>query len=350
VISRYDDVLRALRDPALYSSAAGVGYERRPSPDMISTDPPDHTRLRRVANRPFLPRAVAALEPRITAIVDGLIDDLLDQRQADLVSTVAEPLPVIVIAELLGVPTADRPAFKRWSDAVFAVAGGGLDQSTQAAAEADRRDFVDYLRATIKERRSQPSSSPADIIGDLVAGEDAMADNEIISLCVLLLAAGNETTTNAIGNTTLAMINQPDQWRALANDPTLVPAFIEEMVRYDAPIQGLFRDTADEARVAGQHIPAGARALLLFGSANRDDRHYPDADTFLTGRNPTDHLGFGSGIHYCLGAPLARLELTVLLSQTLRRVRWLLPDGLPTRTCSAVARGVRHLPLIAIPR
>jgi cytochrome P450 len=163
---------------------------------------------------------------------------------------------------------------------------------------------------------------------------------------MLLLIAGNETTTNTVANGALAVMEQPDQWRIVMRDPGMVSSFVEESLRYDSPIQGLFRSTRTAVDVAGTTIPAGARVLLLFGSANRDDRHYPDADTFIGSRNPIDHLAFGKGIHFCLGAHLARLELTVLLRTLLTRLRRFLPDGEVVRVPNPIARGVHRLPVI----
>jgi cytochrome P450 len=166
----------------------------------------------------------------------------------------------------------------------------------------------------------------------------------------VLLVAGNETTTNAIGNGALAMLSQPDQWRAVLADPSLVPSFVEEILRFEAPIQGFFRQTTAPVEVAGTTIPADSRVLALFGSANRDERHYPEPDTFLATRNPVDHVAFGSGIHYCLGAPLARLELKVLGHTFIERARSMLPAGEVVRTHNPLFRGVKHLPVLVEPR
>src|SRR5262245_48641490 len=352
VISRYDDVDAALRNHAVFSSAEGVGFERRAFHDMISADPPEHTRLRRFVDRQFLPRAVAQLEPRVSAIIDALLDPILDRGQADLVADLAAPLPIVVIAELLGVEPERRIDFKRWSDDLLAAAGGGLDEATRARTEDSRHAMADYLRGTAAERRANPRPGATDIISTLVTAsdQDALTTKEVIAFCMLLLVAGNETTTNTVANGALAVMEQPDQWRVILRDLRSIPSFVEESLQFASAIQGFFRTTRAEAEAAGTTMPAAARVLLLFGSANRDDHHYRDADTFIAKRNPTDHLAFGKGIHFCLGAHLARLELTLLLRAFLSRVRRLLPDGEVVRVRNPIARGVHQLPVVVEPR
>ena len=352
VISRYDDVDAALRNHAVFSSSEGVGFERRSFHDMISADPPEHTRLRRLVDRQFLPRAVAQLETRVGGIIDALLDPIIERGRVDLVEDLAAPLPLVVIAELLGIEPERRSDFKRWSDDLLLAVGGGLDEATRTRTEASRHAMAEYIRAAAAERRTRPESSATDIIGTLVTASDhdALTTREVIAFCMLLLIAGNETTTNTVANGALAIMEHPDQWRFIMRDAGLIPSFVEESLRFDSPIQGFFRTTRADVEVAGATIPAGARVLLLFGSANRDDHHYPDADTFLTTRNPLDHLAFGKGIHFCLGAHLARLELTLLLRAILARVRRLLPDGEVVRVRNPIARGVHRLPVVVEPR
>lgn len=348
VVSRYDDVDAVLCNHAIFSSAEGVGFGRRPFRDMISADPPEHTRLRRLLDRQFLPRAVAQLETRVQAIIDSLLDPILERGRADLVADLAAPLPLIVIAELLGVETERRADFKRWSDDVLAAAGGGLDEATRARTEESRRAMADYLRAAAADRHAHPRPGATDIISTLVTAsdKDALTTGEVIAFCMLLLVAGNETTTNTVANGALAVMDHPDQWRPIMSDPALVPSFVEESLRYDSAIQGFFRTARTDAEIAATRIPAGARVLVLFGSANRDDRHYRDPDTFIGTRNPVDHLAFGSGVHFCLGAHLARLELRLLMRAFLMRVRRLLPDGEVVRVHNPIARSVHRLPVV----
>jgi cytochrome P450 len=298
-------------------------------------------------NRQFLPRVIATLEPRVAAIVEGLVDGMLEKGTVDLAVDLAEPLPLIVIAELLGVPVERRADFKRWSDAMVA-ATGLVDDNEAASINATRRELAAFFREMAAQRREHASNGATDLISSLVRAHDAdgLTEAELVEFCIVLLVAGNETTTNAIGNGALAMLSHPDQWRTLIKTPDLAPSFVEEVLRFDAPVQGFFRTTVAPAEVAGTAIPAGAKVLVLFGSANRDEHHYPQADTFLAARNPVDHIAFGSGIHACLGAPLARLEIAVLARTVLQRVGAMLPAGEVVRTRTPLFRGVTCLPVV----
>jgi cytochrome P450 len=352
VVSRYDDVVAALRNHQVFSSNQGIDYERRRRRDLVQVDPPEHTRLRRLVSRDFVPRAIAALEPRVEALVDGLLDVVLEKQSAELVADLAEPLPVTVIAELLGVPVERRADFKRWSSDLIEAAGGQLGPAEATRTAASRKEFASFLREAVADRRHGAAPGATDIITSLVyaTDADALSELELIEFCIVLLVAGNETTTNAIGNGALAMLAFPDQWRAVARDPSLVTSFVEEVLRFDAPIQGFFRNTLAPVEVAGSTIEADAKVLVLFASANRDPAHFPDPDTFLASRNPVDHVAFGNGIHHCLGAPLARLELGVLARAFIRRVKWILPAGEPRRTRNPLFRGVRTLPVVVAAR
>lgn len=347
VVSRYDDVVAVLRDHDRFSNAWGVGYEPRRSRDMLSADPPDHTRLRRVVNRMFLPRVVAGREQRIAQIVCELLDDMLAKEEVDLVRDFAIPLPLIVIAELLGVPPERRGDFKRWTDDLADLAGGHLQGDELARCEAGRAEFVAFLRDLLDQRRHRSVDDADDVISLLVRahGDDGLTDAEVISLCILLIAAGNETTTNALGNGALAVVAQPDQWRAVLEDPGLIGSFSEEVLRFDSPVQGFFRTTRTAVDIAGVTIPADQRVLVLFAAANRDRRHFEQPETFLATRNPTDHVAFGNGVHHCLGAPLARLELNVTARWFAERVRAMLPAGDVHRTHTPLFRGVTSLPV-----
>ena len=365
VISRYDDVLHVLRDPATFSSAAGMsdllvgGYVgRRRAPEfvldlagmrlLIASDPPDHTVLRRLVSKAFTPREIMALEPRIRALTEAMVDDLIDAGDgADLVTQLAYPLPVIVIAELLGIPGERRDDFKRWSDDLVGALSGTWDPSR---GQFSGVEMFMYFSEVVAERTRKPGE---DLISLLVArgrdGEAALDPMEIVLFCALLLIAGNETTTNLIGNGAQALFDHPDQARRLRDSPSLVPAAVEEALRYDAPVQALFRATTAGVRIGDVEIPAHARVMVLFASANRDESHFPDAGRFVVDRNPSEHLGFGSGIHLCIGAPLARLEARVVAETMLRRVRRLEPTGDPSRVESFILRGFTSLPVRATP-
>ena len=374
VVSRYAEVLGVLRDPAGYSSAGGMGKlmkgklgpaRNRDSSDparlgidmtelriLIATDPPDHTRLRRLVGTAFTPRVMAALEPSVRAICESLVDDLLagaGPGGVDLVSELAWPLPVIVIAELLGVPGERRAEFKHWSDdLVGGITGVWEREGMQESALA----MFEYFSTVVAERTAH---SGDDLISRLVTagaqGDDPLSAMEVVVFCVLLLVAGNETTTNLLGNTVAALWAHPDQAERLARQPQLVAAAFEEALRYDSPVQALFRTTTRPATIAGRELPVDANVMVLFGSANRDEQHFgPDAGKFRIDRNPSDHVGFGSGIHLCLGAHLARLEARVMGEVLLERVAALEPAGDAERTGGFILRGFRRLPVTVRPR
>lgn len=348
LLSRYDDVSRALRDHDRFSSSpmnmGAPGFKF-----LIGSDPPDHTRLRRLVNRPFHPAAIAQLEPRIRAICAELVDELCeanDRGDADLVQHVAYPLPVIVIAELLGIPIERRADFKRWSDAMIGGMDEGFDRSAGALAAME---MFGYFNDVIAERRSAPGD---DLVSLLVGGSEPLDNQELLMFCMLLLVAGNETTTNLISNGALALFDRPAAVTRLREAPGLIPAAIEEALRFDAPVQSLMRRTTEDVVLGdGQRVPEGDTVVVLYGAANRDERHYgPDADDFVVDRyehvrGVADHVGFGAGIHYCLGAPLARLEARVVAETLLERTRGMKPAGEGRRTASMLVRGLTSLPV-----
>jgi cytochrome P450 len=368
VVSRYDDVLSVIRDPETYSSALGMGElmamsnrsRRRRPPQftldmagmrvLIATDPPDHTKLRRLVSRAFTPRTIGALEPRVRAVCEAMVTDLLEaaeRGEADLVHQLASPFPVIVIAELLGIPADRRADFKRWSDGVVGSLSGAWDPD---AAQQSGLEMFTFFADTVAERTARPAD---DLISLLALhgrdGDDALSTPEIVMFCILLLIAGNETTTNLIGNALHALWAHPGEAAKLAADLTLVPSAVEESLRFAGPVQGLFRGTTRAAELAGVSLPERARVMVLFGSANRDERIWPDAEQFLVDRNPTNHLGLGWGIHHCLGAQLARLEARVAAETLLRRVRTLQPAGPAEPVESFILRGYRSIPVAVEP-
>lgn len=351
-LSRYADVSAALRNHEVFSSAKGIGSEPDNSRMMISTDPPDHTLLRSLVSKAFTPRVVADLEPRIQAITDELLENVIDRGVIDLTQDLAIPLPVTVIAELLGVESERRADFKRWSDAFI---GTGYDEAdSEANAALNDRAFAEfgaYFGAMVEARRRARRN---DLISALVAAQEdrvALSTEDILMFCLLLLVAGNETTTNLISNAALALMEHPDQMALLREDPSLVPSMIGEALRYDAPVQGLFRTTTRDVTISGTTIPANQRVLMLYASANRDEAQFPDAERFDITRSPNNHIAFGYGIHFCLGAPLARLEARVVWETLLRRTRHLRPD--PDRPAvrinNMIIRGLEHYPMLFDP-
>jgi len=353
-LSRYEDVRAALADTEGFSSTEGVGYERRPVPMMIAYDPPEHTRLRRIVAGRFTPRALARWTPRVERIVETLLDPLIGAGPVDLVANLAAPFPVQVIAEMMDIPIERRADFKRWSDNTVEALGGGVDLTPEqrTAVEMTIVEFAMYFAEVIRERAPRADSAD-DLISLLIRpNEDGerLADGEIVSFCVLLLVAGNETTTNLIGNSTHHLIRNPEQWRKLVQNPGLDRSLIEESLRYDAPIQGFFRNSTRELQIGGGTIPAGAKVMLLYGSANRDPHKFEAADEYRAERNPIDHIAFGFGPHTCLGAHLARLEVRALLARVLDKVARVRLEGEPVRTRNPLLRGLQKLPVSIDPR
>jgi cytochrome P450 len=348
VLSRYADVEAAARTPEVFSSAQGIGPERAPVAMMIAKDPPDHTRLRRLVSRAFTPKMVEQLAPRIQEIVDELLDAALLRGAFDLVQDFASPLPVIMIAEMLGVEPGRREDFKRWSEAVIHVTAGGTKYGDMATYLQSWQEFKDYVSRIIEERRRSPRN---DLVSALVQAQDerdALTLNEILNFCLLLLVAGNETTTNLITNGALALYTHEAQRQKLRGQPQLIQSAIEEVLRYDGPIQGVFRTTTRDVEVRGTTIAAHSKVLLLWASANRDPDVFPDPDRFDIERTPNDHLAFGRGIHFCLGAPLARLEARIATQTILRRTKVTRPDpdGVRERVDNALFRGLKRFPVV----
>jgi cytochrome P450 len=371
MVTRYDDVAAVLHDPATYSSADGmgalmsgrVGRRRIDATELfgldlqalrvlIATDPPDHTRLRRLLSRAFTPRTIAELEPHLRQVCAELVDDLLaaaDRGTGDLVAQLAFPFPVIVIAELLGIPPERRDDFKRWSDALVGALSGNWNP---VDAQQTLAEMFMYLADVVERRRREPGE---DLISRLVAGADpddpdSLSSAEITLFAVLLLVAGNETTTNLLGNAAAAFAAHPEQARALRDQPGLLGPAVEEVLRWDAPVQGLFRSTTRPVTLAGVVLPAGAMLLVSFAAANRDSRHFHDADRFDITRRPGDHLAFGHGIHYCLGASLARLEARLVGETLAARDARLQPAPGARRVDSMILRGFASFPLTVAAR
>jgi cytochrome P450 len=350
VLSRYDDVSAALADPATYSSASGI-FPTPPGVDMtelflpmlIMSDPPRHTQLRQIVSRAFTPRRIASLEPHIETLVKGLLDQAPDAGSWDFVSGFAGPLPAIVIADMLGVPRDDRDQFRAWSttliqsNPVRGEFGAGLD-----AAAA----LYEYFTAFLAERRAHPQD---DLMTALVQAEvdgEYLSKEELLGFCLLLLVAGHETTTNLLSNSAVVLAEHPDVRQQLADDPDLVPAAVEELLRYDSPVQGLARTLTGPVELHGESMQTGDTVLLLFGSANRDDHAFPHAGRFDVNRHPERQVAFGRGIHFCLGASLARLEARIALQALLaRHPDWDVDLDAAVRLRSGPIRGYISLPM-----
>jgi cytochrome P450 len=298
---------------------AGVELPSPIPPGFLFLDPPDHTRLRKLVSKAFAPKVVNALQPDISALVDGLLDQIAEKGQFEVIEDFAYPLPVAVICRLLGVPIEDEPQFSHAS----ALLAQSLDPfitftGTPPEGLKERMEsgmwLRGYLADLIEQRRSRPGD---DLMSGLIAVEesgDQLTQDEIVSTCLLLLVAGHETTVNLIGNAILALLRQPQQWAALSADASRAAAVIEETLRYDPPVQLVGRIAADDMMIGGLEVPAGDLMFLLLAAAQRDPAEFDRPDTFDPDRGTLRHLGFGRGAHYCLGAPLARLEAGVALS------------------------------------
>ena len=353
-VFRYEDVQRVLSDYEMFSSQF-AGDPNDPSQPfaaaMITTDPPKHRELRSLVTQAFTPRAVEAMAPRIRQIVHEQLDLVRGKDTFDVIADLAVPLPVIVIAEMMGIPVEDRGSFKKWSDQVVGLANvaGEFNYDAFADNSGAIMEMAGYFFQMIEHRKTNPGE---DLISGLVKAEvdgRKLETIELLGFCLLLLVAGNETTTNLIGNAMLTFSEHPDDWRRLREDPSLLPGAIEEVLRYRSPVQSMFRVAKPGARLGSTELPEGARLVAWIGAANHDEDQFPKAEAFQIDRSPNRHLAFGQGIHFCLGAPLARLEAKIALTEMLERMRTveLMPGANLERVPSTLVYGLKHLPIHA---
>jgi cytochrome P450 len=324
--ARYADVRAVLMDHATFSSVqpTGIGFDEQTklfgeAPTMLGSDPPTQTRLRRLVSRDFTPRRIRELEPRIREIAKNLIDIAERRGEFDLMADLANPLPVMVISELLGVPPEEYRRFKHWSDKIIeadnTLPGMPIPDDIKSAFTELKAYFTDE----IVRRRKNPGT---DLVSALVAAHDeaeALSADELLQFVVLLLLAGNETTTNLIGNGMLALGRNPAAMAALRSKPELMRGAIEEMLRYDGPVQSTFRTATKDTTVGGTPIAAGMGVFVIIAAANRDPAQFKDPEKFDITRQPNEHLAFGEGIHFCIGAPLARMEGSIAIGSALER-------------------------------
>jgi cytochrome P450 len=342
-VSRHADVSFALKRPDLFSSAIMADREELPASEtLLASDPPAHTGLRKRVEQSFSPRRVRELGPRLGALASELVGAFAASGRCDVIAALAAPLPVIMIAELMGIDPDRHEDFKRWADAVIARGTGRPGQADRA--ELDRRvaEFKAFLSDTIESRRTTPGP---DLISALVRSNDGvgLSPAQVLNFSVLLLLGGSETTTNLIGNALLALFAHEPEMERVRADPGLVSTVVDEALRYDAPVQSVMRRTTREVELVGQRLPAGAVVLLLLGSANRDEQIFPEADRFSLDRGDVKQLAFGSGPHYCLGATLARMEARAALEAVLALPNLRLTRGDVERIDSFVLRGPRAL-------
>ncbi len=359
VVSRYQDIDAILRDHRRFSNdpqqrlrsrsrRAQISPEADPS--MLFVDPPDHTRLRSLVSKAFTPKTIETMDLRVREIMADLLDQIADPASFDLMQAIADPLPVIVIAELIGVPPADRAQFKVWSDQRARTLEPTITSREREIARQAGEALDAYFLGIIAERRAEPRD---DLISALVAVEeegDKLTEREMVVMLRLLLVAGNETTTNLIGNGMLALLQHPEQMRMLREQPDLIPAAIEELLRYDAPVQTDIRTALEDMELEGKRIQKGQGILLLIGSANRDPEVFTDPDRLDLTRQEASHIAFGRGIHHCIGAPLARLEGRIAFEMLLERFEDIhLLTNRPQFKDHVVLRGLAELPTGARP-
>jgi cytochrome P450 len=360
LIARYDDVEVALKDQRLakdrrrVSRPHRVPFERLIGPmlrslqfNMLDLDPPDHTRLRGLVHKAFTPRLIEGLRDRIQTLADRLFDDALPRERFDLVNAYALPIPATIIADLLGVPSADRHRFHAWSSRLVTITSGRDFLLGLPAALS----FMRYLRHQISQRRAQPRDDLLTALVQAEEGGECLSADELLSMAFLLLVAGHETTVNLIANSTLALLEAPERAAPLRAEPeqAVSPAAIEELLRFTSPVQvATERYAVEDVEFADGTVPRGSLVFTLIGSANHDERRFADPELLDFRRSPNPHLSFGQGVHYCLGAPLARLEAQIALSTLLKRAPNLnlavKPEALVWRR-SIFLRSVEQLPV-----
>jgi cytochrome P450 len=356
---RYKDVTGVLSDHTTFSSdeSSFLPPEYRNatpiSSSLLRMDPPRHRKYRNLVSQAFTPRMVAHMESRIQTITNRLLDQVMARGEIDVIRDLAYPLPVTVIAELLGIPTERLAEFKQWSDALVSEDEGTTEEARQAVMRAVMQatdSMTTYFTQLFEERRRSSAQPQNDLVSALLRAEvdgERLSDEDLIGFCVLLLVAGNETTTNLIGNAILCLDEHPEALQRLRAKRDLVPGALEEVLRYYSPVKLTVRGVTTETTIGDQRIEAGKPLLVWIAAANRDEAEFPDADQFKIEREPNRHLGFGRGIHFCLGAPLARLEARIALGTMLDRLpgSWHVSDAPLSLISSSSVFGVKTLPM-----
>ena len=338
----YEDAQEVLSDHKRFSSGDNK-LQYAPYRTMLDLDPPDHTRLRSLVSKAFTPRSVLELGPRVQEIVDELLDSVAGKERFDLIRDFAFPLPVIVIAEMLGIPAEDRDRFDVWSNDLALAVEPLLSVEEVERVERASDEIVAYFEGIIERRRERPED---DLLSALLAAEEEgerLSHDELLGTLMLLLVAGNETTRSLIGNGMLALLKHPDQLQRLREDPQLLETAIDEMLRYDSPVQLIVRVALEEMEFRGRRFDAGQRIMVLVGAANRDPTVFVNPGALDIGRKEKSHISFGRGIHYCLGSPLALLEARVAFANLLERFSSIELVSEPAFKDQIVLRGVESL-------
>ncbi|HZQ36070.1 MAG TPA: cytochrome P450 [Dehalococcoidia bacterium] len=355
MVTRYNDIVTVSRQPTVFVSSLGITAGNRPDvPDpaantmMITTDPPRHVRLRRLVNKGFTPRAINALESHVRRIVTEILDSVQDREQCDFVTEVSSILPLAVICDMMGVPQPDWPKMFAWTnmtlgaeDPEYQTEGATAEQTGLQA----RMSMFQYFAGMAAQRHQEHKD---DLLGTLLEADidgERLTDEEVLYFCFLLIVAGNETTRNATTGGLLALFEHPEQRERLQDDLALLPTAIEEILRWTSPVTHMSRTATQDAEVGGQLIRAGEKLTMWYPSANRDEEIFPNPDTFDITRSPNEHIAFGIGEHFCLGASLARLELRVMFEELLQRLPNIRPSGPPELLRSNFIGGIKHLPV-----
>jgi cytochrome P450 len=356
VLTRHEDVQAAFKNPRVFSST-GMGVATRPawlgsnpfSDSMIALDPPDHTRLRGIVNRAFGPTGLGRLEPRVRAFAHGIVERLPAGKPVDFVEHFSLPLPASVIGELIGLEPSLHARFKRWADDLTTITGTAPgDTRRQEEIRQTVREAKQYMAEVVASRRREPREDMVTDLLDVRVDGQALTDDELMSFQFLLLVGGLETTIHLLNHSVRILMERPEVLARLRADRSLIPRFIEEVLRFEPPVHGIVRIATQETQVAGVTLPAGARVLLLLGSANHDEARFPRGDDFELEREGDNNLPFGHGIHFCLGAPLARLEATLainLLLERLPRLRFAVDPAELRWRDGILVHGLRKLPV-----
>lgn len=356
VVSRYADVVHVSKNPKIFSSASGVMVDIDNDIGMITMDDPRHAQVRRLINRGFTPRMVRLLEDRIRDLANGCIDPIAHLRGCDFTQAIAVPLPLLVIAELIGIHPEDRDRFAHWSDTMILAAGQTANTEILDKAAGAYVEYNEYLQSILEERRREPREDLASILvrayGDgTLAGDENITRDELQMFMTLLLVAGNETTRNAISGGMVAFGKFPEEWQKLRENPDLIDSAIEEILRFVTPVAAFRRTATQDTELHGRAIKKGQKVVMLYQAANRDPAVFDDPESFRIDRSPNDHLAFGIGVHFCLGANLARLEIRVVLQELLRRLPdiHVEPGQEPVRALSPLVAAIDHLPVVYTP-
>jgi cytochrome P450 len=352
VLTTYEDAMWLLKDSRFTKDMRKIAHleeEQNPAYEMIAshmrnmlmTDPPDHTRLRTLVSKAFTPRMIEQLRPRIQQITDELLDAVQEQGEMDLIPDFAYPLPITVISEMLGIPATDRQRFRTWTQAI-------VNMQEEARVTA-LQEFLHYIKTLLDEKRVHPGNDLTSSLVQVEENGDQLRENELVSMLFLLIVAGHETTVNLLGNGTLALLQHPDQLQQLQHDPTLFPTAVEELLRYTAPVSLSDERWASEDIVLhGKLIRKGQMVIAALISANADPQQFPAGETLDITRRENQHLAFGKGIHYCLGAPLARLEGQIAFStlfQRLPNLRLAIEPAQLVWNANPMLRGLKSLPV-----